>query len=161
MRAAAPRLLWVPHSICRDDKRQSCSKNPQGTTEEMGRTAGGEGKCTGRGRGWDRTHRDVPPLAGHSQNEPLSLALLWGQLCHLCLREPRDREGPRGAVGAGLRERRGRDVLPPPHSSRAHASISSFGRDRPWCCRSMQINAKLIRVINSAVPQRSYRQGFR
>lgn len=46
-------------------------------------------------------------------------------------------------------------------SSLLLTSISSSTCDRPRCCGSMQINAKLIRVINSAVPQRSYRQGFR
>lgn len=46
-------------------------------------------------------------------------------------------------------------------SSLLLTSISSSTCDRPRYCGSMQINAKLIRVINSAVPQRSYRQGFR
>lgn len=116
-----------------------------------GRTARDEGMCARGGTGGMSG-------TGHSQNEsrPLSLTPLGTAVSPL----------PAGASGQGGTQRScgnrsSVDVLPPPHSSRAPASISSLGPDRPCCCRSMQINAKLIRVINSAVPQRSYRQGFR
>jgi len=123
--------------------------------------------CGDSHSGWKRVGQDLlgcPTSEECSQNES---QLLPSPASRTDLSPPAagavGQGGPGWAVKAGLRqrERRARDALPPPDFSRAHASISSFARDRPWCCRSMQINAKLIRVINSAVPQRSYRQGFR
>lgn len=143
--------------------------NTQGSTLGDGENSKGcRNVCRDRprgGRGRDKPCQDIPSLARCSQNE--SLLLAPSPASGTDLSPPATgalgQGAPGRAVPAGLwkGERRARGALPPPCSSGAPASISSFARDRPWCCRSMQINAKLIRVINSAVPQRSYRQGFR